>query len=144
MNRNRQALRNWATRLAAARFGFEKNRIDRKSPIAAAWELTAVGVGLILVLGVCARPAFGQLADSAVEKPAERIAWKTGPALERELAAPLSLLWNERESRDALNSLSRSTSVADGLRPTNENRAQRSAPSTDSSRKPGRSPTSLT
>src|SRR5688572_26386970 len=38
---------------------------------------------------------------------------------------------------------SRSTIVADGLRPTNENRLHRSPCSTDSSRKPGSCPTSL-
>ena len=38
----------------------------------------------------------------------------------------------------------RDTIVAVGFRPTNENRAHRSAPSTDSSRNPGPSPTSFT
>lgn len=112
MNRNRQALRNWATRAAAARFDGEKKRRLPNRPIAVASTLVRLGVGLALALGVCARPALAQLARSPAENLAEKIAWKTGPALEREWEAPLSLLWNEREARDALNSLSRSTSVA--------------------------------
>jgi hypothetical protein len=112
VNRNRQALRNWATRRGAPRFGRAKNRCDRKSPLLAARPIAGLGVWLALALGVCARPAVAQLASSPAEQLSEKITWKTGPALERELEAPLSLLWTERQSRDALNSLSRSTSVA--------------------------------
>jgi hypothetical protein len=55
---------------------------------------------------------LGVAASTAWPQVDEAIAWKTGPALERELAAPLSLTWHEREARAALGSLSRSTSVA--------------------------------
>jgi hypothetical protein len=63
-------------------------------------------------LGCCLALWLGVAASPALSQGDEAIAWKTGPALERELAAPLSLTWHEREARAALGSLSRSTGVA--------------------------------
>jgi hypothetical protein len=39
-------------------------------------------------------------------------AWKTGPALRKQLDTPLSLTWGDREARDALTNLSQTTAVA--------------------------------
>lgn len=43
---------------------------------------------------------------------AQEIAWKTGPAVRKELETPLSLTWSEREAREGLASLAKSTGVA--------------------------------
>lgn len=43
---------------------------------------------------------------------AQEIAWKTGPALRKELQSPLSLVWEERAAREGLANLANNTGVA--------------------------------
>jgi hypothetical protein len=64
------------------------------------WLTRLTVAGFVGVLLVGARPALAQPG------------WKTGPALRKQLDAPLSLVWGQREVREALASLANSTGVA--------------------------------
>jgi hypothetical protein len=48
---------------------------------------------------------------ASVGFPQEPIAWKTGPALRKQLDASVGVTWPERPLRDGLTSLSRNTGV---------------------------------
>jgi hypothetical protein len=61
-----------------------------------------VGFVLLLLLALPGQePVCGQ-----------ETSWKTGPALRKQLESPLSLVWGQRELREALASLAKSTGVA--------------------------------
>ena len=65
------------------------------------WPTWLVAAGFILLVMHGHEPVCGQ-----------DISWKSGPALRKQLEMPLSLVWGQREIREAVASLAKSTGVA--------------------------------
>jgi hypothetical protein len=65
------------------------------------WPTRLATGGFVLLVLLSGEPVGGQVTS-----------WKTGPALRKQLETPLSLVWGQREVREALASLANSTGVA--------------------------------
>ncbi len=52
------------------------------------------------------------IATIASDAVAQEVTWKTGPAVRKELETPLGLTWSERNAREGLSNLAKSTGVA--------------------------------